>query len=150
MSFHISTSTMQALDAASELPDASSFVKSRRYDVSITYDKYYQTPRIWLYGYGENGQPLDPEAAMEDVMKDYARKTVTLDPHPHNSTMQCSVHPCQHATAMLNIVNSLIDSGRTPTVDSYFFIFLKFMASVIPTIEYDFTMDILIGEEKSK
>ena len=25
----------------------------RTYDVMITYDKYYQTPRIWLLGYDE-------------------------------------------------------------------------------------------------
>lgn len=25
----------------------------RTYDVMITYDKHYQTPRIWLYGYDE-------------------------------------------------------------------------------------------------
>lgn len=25
----------------------------RTYDVMITYDKYYQTPRIWLVGYDE-------------------------------------------------------------------------------------------------
>lgn len=29
----------------------------RTYDVMITYDKYYQTPRIWLIGYDEV-QPL--------------------------------------------------------------------------------------------
>ncbi len=23
------------------------------YDLSITYDKYYQTPRVWLFGYDE-------------------------------------------------------------------------------------------------
>lgn len=27
----------------------------RTYDVMITYDKYYQTPRIWLIGYDEVG-----------------------------------------------------------------------------------------------
>lgn len=25
----------------------------RTYDVFITYDKYYQTPRMWLFGYDE-------------------------------------------------------------------------------------------------
>ena len=25
----------------------------RTYDVMITYDKYYQTPRVWLLGYDE-------------------------------------------------------------------------------------------------
>lgn len=29
----------------------------RTYDVMITYDKYYQTPRIWLLGYDEVRNP---------------------------------------------------------------------------------------------
>ena len=28
-------------------------LRTRTYDLSITYDKYYQTPRIWLFGYDE-------------------------------------------------------------------------------------------------
>lgn len=28
-------------------------VKTRTYDLHITYDKYYQTPRLWLTGYNE-------------------------------------------------------------------------------------------------
>ena len=29
--------------------------KVRTYDLSITYDFYYQTPRLWLLGYEANG-----------------------------------------------------------------------------------------------
>jgi ubiquitin-like-conjugating enzyme ATG3 len=29
--------------------------KNRTYDLSITYDFYYQTPRLWLIGYSETG-----------------------------------------------------------------------------------------------
>lgn len=32
--------------------------KNRTYDLSITYDFYYQTPRLWLIGYSEDGQVL--------------------------------------------------------------------------------------------
>jgi hypothetical protein len=28
-------------------------IRSRRYDVSITYDNYYRTPRIWLFGFDD-------------------------------------------------------------------------------------------------
>lgn len=28
-------------------------IHTRTYDLHITYDKYYQTPRIWLTGYNE-------------------------------------------------------------------------------------------------
>ena len=32
--------------------------KYRKYDLSITYDFYTQTPRLWLTGYNEDSQPL--------------------------------------------------------------------------------------------
>lgn len=28
-------------------------LKTRTYDLHITYDKFYQTPRLWIYGYNE-------------------------------------------------------------------------------------------------
>ena len=82
-----------ALDESTAVPAAapsssSSFcavVRSRRYDLSITYDNYYRTPRVWLFGYDENGSVLKPEAIFDDIMTDYAKKTVTIDPHPHLS-----------------------------------------------------------------
>jgi ubiquitin-like-conjugating enzyme ATG3 len=52
-----------ALDEAST--QQTNVVRARRYDVSITYDNYYRTPRIWLYGYAENGAPLRTEAVFE-------------------------------------------------------------------------------------
>ena len=33
--------------------------KVRKYDLSITYDFYTCTPRLWLTGYSEDGQPLN-------------------------------------------------------------------------------------------
>lgn len=45
--------------------DGVATVKVRRYDVSITYDNYYRTPRVWMYGYNEDGSPLAPEAIFE-------------------------------------------------------------------------------------
>lgn len=29
--------------------------KTRTYNLSITYDFYYKTPRLWLIGYSESG-----------------------------------------------------------------------------------------------
>jgi len=120
-------------------------VKSRKYDLSITYDNFYKTPRIWLFGFDENGSVLRQEELFQDIMGDYARKTVTFESHPHESRPQATVHPCQHANTMLHLINSMSNSGKTPTVDQYMFIFLKFVQSVIPTIEYDFTSDVDTG-----
>ena len=39
-------------------PDDTAVQRVRSYDLSITYDFYYQTPRLWLLGYNESGQVL--------------------------------------------------------------------------------------------
>lgn len=39
--------------AAAEEGKNTNLLAVRTYDVMITYDKHYQTPRIWLYGYDE-------------------------------------------------------------------------------------------------
>ena len=122
-----------------ELGDDCVVIKSRKYDISITYHNYYRTPQVWLLGYDENGSILSPACVFQDIMSDYAHRTVTLDPHPHLSTPHASIHPCQHGPAMLRIIKALIEAEKTPSVDQYLFIFLKFIQSVIPTIEYDFT-----------
>eukprot|EP01031_Cornospumella_fuschlensis_P032445 gene32445-39233_t len=134
-----------ALDEATAVLDGAGgagLKRARRYNISMTYDNYYRVPRIWMYGFDESGSVLTPEAVFEDVMQDYAKRTVTIDPHPHISSAHASIHPCQHAPAMLTIIKALQEGGNTPTVEQYFFIFLKFIQSVVPTIEYDYTTDV--------
>lgn len=55
----------------------------RNYDISITFDRYHQCPRLWLAGTNNKGVPLTNEEIFEDVMSDYANKTVTIEDHPH-------------------------------------------------------------------
>jgi ubiquitin-like-conjugating enzyme ATG3 len=118
-------------------------------DLSITYDKYYQTPRVWMMGFSENSsQPLTGAQMMQDVMGDYAMRTVTLDPHPHVAGIHASIHPCRHAAVMKTIVQNLSKAGE-PSVESYLFIFLKFVSSIIPTISYDYTMEVHASTQKS-
>lgn len=72
-------------------------ISCRTYDLHITYDKYYQTPRLWLTGYDENKKPLTIEETYQDISKDYANKTVTMEAHPHLSVPHmASVHPCRY------------------------------------------------------
>ncbi|GJJ06433.1 hypothetical protein Clacol_000625 [Clathrus columnatus] len=141
----------------------------RTYDVMITYDKYYQTPR--------KGTPLIGSQVFQDVSADHALKTVTIEPFPHSSIQAASVHPCKHASVMKKIIEKMNagvveeqqrprgkdgnkgkwlfrkvtgsgdDSKKTPDpdavegmrVDFYLIIFLKFIASIVPTIEVDST-----------
>lgn len=175
----------------------------RTYDVMITYDKYYQTPRIWLLGYDEvcphclinislahnllqiqNRTPLTPSQIFQDISADHALKTVTIEAFPHSSTLQAaSVHPCKHASVMKKVIERMNvgvveeqlaarkNSGKHQDkdgkkkwgfgrkggkeegakgageeeevegmrVDFYLVVFLKFIASIVPTIEVDST-----------
>ncbi|GAB65633.1 autophagocytosis associated protein C-terminal domain containing protein, partial [Plasmodium cynomolgi strain B] len=124
-------------------------MKIRTYDVSITYDKYYETPRIWLFGYDENGHPLKSEEIFEDISAEYSYETVTYDPHPCTGVMTASIHPCRHGEAMLNIVKNWMSEGKEPRHDLYLLFLLKFVSGVIPTIEYDFTTDIELPRDDS-
>ena len=172
----------------------------------ITYDKYYQTPRIWLIGYDEvrlvllaqswglattipqNRSLLTPAQIFQDVSADHALKTVTIEAFPHSSTLQAaSVHPCKHASVMKKVIermnagveeqfaarkkegsskdsnnsskkkwgfgrktkddskdtkqvaNEEDDQPEPMRVDFYLVVFLKFIASIVPTIEVDST-----------
>jgi ubiquitin-like-conjugating enzyme ATG3 len=176
----------------------------------ITYDKYYQTPRVWLIGYDEvrhksffpldivrkfhrwflqNGTLLTPPQIFQDISADHAHKTVTIEPFIHSISMQAaSVHPCKHASVMKKVIERMNNSvvaeqlaqrkGPSPSkdgkdgkrkwtfgrkvsgmgkdtasasanaedeeiegmrVDFYLVVFLKFIASIVPTIEVDST-----------
>jgi len=142
-------------------------VKTRTYDLSIVYDKYYQTPRVYLFGYDEHRNILTPDQIMEDISADHKNKTVTVETHPHLGIPHASIHPCRHAHVMKVIVDKLahgvaakLEAGgaaggmskqqlveealkdKKLQVDQYMFLFLKFVASVIPTIEYDYTLGV--------
>ena len=58
-------------------------MSTRTYDLNITYDKYYQTPRLWLFGYDESRKPLSVDEMYEDFSADHANKTITIETHPH-------------------------------------------------------------------
>jgi len=116
-------------------------VKARTYDLSICYDQYHQTPRVWFFGYDENKNVLKPEEVLQDISQDHVNKTVTVATHPHTGIPQAYIHPCKHAAVMKRIVDRMIESGKSPRVDQYLFIFLKFIHAAIPTIEYDYTID---------
>ncbi|CAK8687169.1 unnamed protein product [Clavelina lepadiformis] len=133
--------TVKKVHAAS-LPkdDEGNILQTRTYDLHITYDKYYQTPRLWLSGYNEDRKPLSMNEMYEDISQDHVNKTVTIEPHPHlPPPNMCSVHPCRHADVMKKIMQTVEDGGGELHVDMYLLVFLKFVQAVIPTIEYDYT-----------
>lgn len=94
-------------------PNNDNLLSVRTYDCLITYDKYYQTPRMWLIGYNESGQTLLPKEIFQDISSDYAQKTVTIEPFPHTSGLNtASVHPCKHANVMKKVIERMDGTVR--------------------------------------
>jgi len=117
-------------------------LSTRTYDLNITYDKYYQTPRLWLTGYDENRTAMSVTEMYEDFSADHANKTITMEAHPHlPGPPQASVHPCKHAQTMKKLLDQISEGGGDLQVHQYLVVFLKFVQAIIPTIEYDFTQN---------
>lgn len=118
---------------------------TRTYDLNITYDNYYRTPRLWLFGYSEKQYPLGEKEMYEDISQDHLNKTVTMENHPNlPPPPRLSVHPCRHAEVMKKIMTMIEEDGRELEVHSYMLVFLKFVQAVIPTIEYDYTQQLAV------
>lgn len=135
------TDNLNKVNLEAKSAGESEIVETRTYDLYITYDKYYQTPRLWLVGYDEHNKPLTIEEMYEDISQDHAKKTVTMEWHPHIPGMMASVHPCRHAEMMKKIMRTMDDNGKELEVYNYLIVFLKFVQSVIPTIQYDYTQN---------
>lgn len=125
------------LDPGSEL---------RRYDLYITYLTLYRVPKVYLVGFSASGVPLTPTSMFMDISPDYRDKTATIENLPvAESTTAVLIHPCKHANVMkvLNARSSRRDINpdeEEARVDQYLITFLKFISSVTPCIEYDYTM----------
>ncbi|KAI6672255.1 hypothetical protein NL676_000161 [Syzygium grande] len=124
--------TLQSTYLVAHEPDDDNILRTRTYDVSITYDKYYQTPRVWLTGYDESRMLLRPELVLEDVSQDHARKTVTIEDHPHlpgkhaslnpklTSTFSCSLNLLPLLFQLLNMITQWTSTLAVPAADLRF------------------------------
>lgn len=131
--------------AVAAAPAAQSGVASTRsYDITITYDVHYSTPRVWLFGYDRNNNPLKELEWRQDFSADHVDKTVTVEVHPHLGYSCPSIHPCKHASAMVRMVSML--GGSPLDVKYYMLIFLKFIQAMIPNIEYDYTSQFQVAD----
>lgn len=89
---------------------------------------------------------LTPHEMLQDVDKDYVLKTVTIDPHPfHFYNHDCiSIHPCMHATTMDRMFSLMEENGKSVDASNYLFLFLKFIMSVVPSINFDYTAEVAL------
>ena len=62
------TATVEAKPAREDPEGAAGgeILSTRTYDLNITYDKFYQTPRLWLFGYDENRTAMTVDQMYED------------------------------------------------------------------------------------
>ncbi|ORC90654.1 putative autophagocytosis associated protein [Trypanosoma theileri] len=129
--------------------------RCRLYDVYMVYDQYYQTPRIFLIGYAEDHTTLlTKEEMMQDVYASNREKTVSIDPHPFLKAACISIHPCRHAETMKRLLQHMkrrFEASQPSDKEKEefifpthmaLFLFLKFVSSVIPSIEYDLSIGI--------
>ena len=109
------------------------------YNVSITYDDYYRTPRIWFEGIDSYGNPLKQKEIYSDFMVEYIKVSLTLEVHPLLEMNCISVHPCKHAYAMQKMFAFELEKKNTTEVkiEDYLVHFLKFASCVIPQLEFD-------------
>lgn len=113
----------------------------RVYEVHITYDRHYLTPRLWLTGVNSKNRPLTKEEIMEEVMPEYREKTVTYDQQPQTGEFMANIHPCRHANVLKTFAEQAMSNGGEVRPDQSLFLFLKFISSVMPTVEIDFTVE---------
>lgn len=59
-----------------------------------------------------------------------------------------SIHPCKHAHVMKKIIETITANGGQIHVENALSVFLKFISSVVPTIESDFTSDLDFAGDK--
>jgi len=105
----------------------------RFYDIYIVYDMYFNTPRVYLFGYNHNGHPLTYTRMLDDVQQEYVSNTLTLEKHPHIDLTCLSLHPCKHSITMKNLINN-IDNFQN---NLYLVLFIKIISSLIPKLNYD-------------
>lgn len=108
------------------------------YDISITYDKYWQVPRIWISGKKINGTHLTSDEIFKDICYDYAKKTVTIENHPYSLYSHVTIHPCGHSHLMLKIIQLMIQDNKTPNVEDYVQLFMIVMQNIMPTLELNY------------
>jgi ubiquitin-like-conjugating enzyme ATG3 len=111
------------------------------YNVYITYDQYYRTPRIWFVGSSIDGCKLSQKETYKDFMPEYLNISLTMELNPILNMHCTSVHPCKHAYAMQRMFAYDMENKDTSEIriENYLVYFLKFASSVIPQLEFDRT-----------
>ena len=109
----------------------------RSYDVSITFDKPNQSPRLWLRGYDDESKLTLPlELVLQDIAEHHPRELVIVEEHPYLDEDYVSLYPHLQPNFMKDIYDHRALQGIQPNIENYLQILLEAYASVVPTIKY--------------
>lgn len=97
---------------------------------------------MWLTGCDEDGKALTHNQIFEDITSEHQNETVTFEEHPNLDVKQLTIHPCKHAERFREFIEEAKQKGKDIKPNMALVLFLKFMTSIMPTIEYDCTVDI--------
>ena len=87
------------------------------------------------------------EGMMNDLSDEHKKVTITLEKHPFYSFQWMSVHPCRHAYMMKQMIQfekdriNKTNSETTLSVQFYFLYFIKFLGCILPSVNFDYTMN---------
>lgn len=109
------------------------------YDITITYDNYYRTPRIWFHAHNVNGTLLTNDEILKDFSIEHTHVSVKIEKHPYYISLCVSVHPCKHAETMQKLIKIELENDKNIQVYQYFIYFFKFVSCILPNIIFDFT-----------
>jgi ubiquitin-like-conjugating enzyme ATG3 len=108
-----------------------------KYNLSITYDNYFRTPRLWLIGFDHNNIPLSNNKIFSDISIEHSKITVTIEQHPfYNDMNYISIHPCKHSHMIKRLIEEEKKNNKEINVHEYFIYFLKFFSTIIPNLDY--------------
>jgi len=79
----------------------------------------------------------------EDLLPEHKYKTCTFEPQTCTGIGNISIHPCRHSFLLKKMIQNFKNCGKILEVEMSIFYLLKFLQSVIPTVVYDFALDIL-------
>ena len=60
---------------------------------------------------------LPSHQVLDDVSEEHARKTITVEAHPHLALTAASIHPCRHGETMKRLVDNITEGGGTFAVE---------------------------------
>lgn len=120
------------------IQDESIINDTHYYDISITYDSYYRTPRIWFFGTDRGRIPLNTSEIFSDFSVEHMKVSATLENHPITNLNSVSVHPCKHVDAMKKMFKFALEQNKDIKIEHYLLHFLKFVSCIIPHMCFDF------------